>query len=94
MHAAASLMIIGYTLMCVPSLANACQNMSLICEQFRALYLLVFYPVFEDSRLLRSILRVMIDVRTDGLTKEHCIAMYLFARSVVKLAGYYVQRFI
>lgn len=39
----------------------------------------------ESSRLLRGYLKKVILVATDGLTKEACIAAYLFSREVVRM---------
>lgn len=51
----------------------------------------VFYFAFSrqrvcsNSRIMRGMLSPVLLVVLDGLTKEHCIAVYLFEKSVMAL---------
>lgn len=60
-------------------------NSRLLFEKCLHISGLQWQRILEDSRIMRSILNKMLLMVLDGLTKETCIAAYLFSKQVLRL---------
>ena len=60
-------------------------NASLFSDLLFCLSPLGWQRVLERSKIMRGILNRVILIILDGLTREHCIAAYLFTKGVMRI---------